>query len=54
MAYNKLGTDLRIVGDVTRLRKAIGCPEKDHSVMLKDSIDHNSSLFSFEQDSLLR
>lgn len=40
---------MSIVGDVARLRDVIGRPEKDHSKLLKETLEHNNSLFLSHQ-----
>ena len=43
--FGKKNSELSIVGDVARLRNGIGRPEKDHSKLLKETLEHNDSLF---------
>ena len=42
--YGKKESDLRVVGDVSRLCQQFGRPVRDHSSILQETIDMNSSM----------
>ena len=43
--FGKKSSEMSVVGDVVRLRDAIGRPQKDHTKLFQGTIEQTSHLF---------